>query len=330
MTFPSIAVVGAGGIGGVVAWSLARAGLSPTVIARGRSADALRRDGLTIERHGRRETVRVAVASPDDDIGLQDMVLGTMKAHDWPSAMPLLKRLIGPSTTLIPAINGIPWWYFAGQSEPAAPDTLSCLDPAGAMTSGIDPAGLVGCVVYMGATRMGPGCIDWSSGRRLVLGDVIPRRDGRLSRIAELLRQANLDIVETDDIRQEVWTKLLGNGVFNPLSVVASATMDEMIDDPSLRHICVAAMNELIAVAGSVGIALPVDAEQRLAMNGHMRGFRTSTLQDFEAGRPLEIAALVEAPCAIGAANGVDTPVLTVLGRLVTRFAIAQRGAAHA
>ncbi len=314
MTSPRIAVIGAGGIDGVLAWSLGRAGLSPPVIARSRSAEVIRNHGLTIERDGRRETVRVEVARPETDSGPQDIVIGTMKAHDWPATTPLLKRLIGPQTALIPAINGMPWRYFASESGSTPTDTLSCLDPGGDMASAIDPASLIGCV-FRGAARTGPGSVDWSSGRRLVL---------------ELLPRADLDIVDTDDIRKEVWTKLLGNAIFNPLSIIATATIDEMIDDPGLRDICVAAMKELIAVARSVGVALPVDAEQRLAMNNHMRGFRTSTLQDFEAGRPLEIAALVDAPCAIGAANRVGTPVLSVLGQLATRFATIRRGAAHA
>lgn len=328
MNPPRIAVVGAGAIGGVLAWSLAKAGLSPLLVARGSSASVIARDGLTVDRNGVRETVDIRVVGSGAEAGPQDVVIGTMKAQDWPGAVTMLQAMIGRDTALIPAINGIPWWYFAGSD--VAGTTLACLDPANVLGAHIPHEALIGCVVYMGATRTSPGKIDWASGRRLVLGNAVARSDGRLAEVAAVLRRADLDIAETDNVRREVWTKLLGNAVFNPLSVIATATMDEMIDDPRLRQICVSAMEELIAVARSVGVTLPVNPEQRLAMNNHMRGFRTSTLQDFEAGRPLEIAALVDAPCAIGAANGVETPVLRVLSRLATRFEMTRRCASNA
>ncbi len=312
---PRLAVVGAGAIGGVLAWSLARAGFAPTLIARGDSARVIARDGLVLERDGVRETMRLNVVEDSAAVGQQDIVFGTMKAHDWPDSVETLLPLIGPDTALIPAINGLPWWYLAD----SASDRPSCVDPAGILAARIHPENLIGCVVYMGAVRTEPGSIKWSSGRKLVLGEVVPRSTKRLVEIATVLRGAGLEIVETDEIRKEVWIKLLGNAVFNPLSVVARATMNEMIEDTDLRPICLMAMAELIAVAASAGITLPVTPEERLAMNAYMRNFRTSTLQDFEAGRPLELATLIDAPCEIAARNGIPTPVLSTLGRLTAR-----------
>ena len=138
----------------------------------------------------------------------------------------------------------------------------------------------------MGALRTSPGTIRWSSGRKLVLGAAVGRSDGRLTALVTLLRSAGLDIVEASDIRKEVWVKLLGNAVFNPHSVVARATMEEMIEDADPRSICIAAMAEAIAVAAASGVALNVTPEERLAMNAHMGPFKSSTLQDFEVGRP--------------------------------------------
>lgn len=312
---PRLAVVGAGAIGGVLAWSLAKAGFAPTLIARGDSARTIARNGLLLERDGVREAMRLNVVEDSAAVGQQDIVFGTMKAHDWPDSVETLLPLIGPDTALIPAVNGLPWWYLAD----SASDRRSCVDPAGLLAARIRPENLIGCVVYMGAVRTEPGSIKWSSGRKLVLGEVMPRSTRRLVELATLLRGTGLEIVETNEIRKEVWIKLLGNAVFNPLSVVARATMNEMIEDADLRPICLMAMAELISVAASVGITLPVTPEERLAMNAHMRNFRTSTLQDFEAGRPLELATLIDAPCEIAARNGIPTPVLSTLGRLAAR-----------
>jgi len=319
-----IAVVGAGAIGSSIAHALAHAGCDPVLVARGAAAAAIARDGLLVERSGESQTSRPRVVEDTRNIEPFDAVIGTLKAHDWAAAVPLIGPLVGPDTCLVPAINGIPWWYFRHSGGALEGTRLSCLDPDGTLDAGYPTSSLAGGVVYMAATRLAPGRIDWPTGKRLVLGEVGPAAAARLPALATVLRAAGMEIDESPDIRHAIWMKLLGNAGFNTISALAGATIVEILDDPDLRAVCAETMNELIAVAAAIGIDIDMSVNTRLEAARRLGDFRTSTLQDFDAGRPLETAALVEAPCEIGRLAGVPTPVLVTLGRLL-RNAVAQR-----
>lgn len=323
-----IAIVGAGGIGGVIAHGLARAGANVVLVARGATAAAIARDGLTVERANGVETSRPRVVTDTTTLGPQDLIVGALKQPDWHVALPLMTPLLGSETVVLPAINGVPWWYFQGLPPPLGGMRLATLDPDGALTATLPPRGIVGGTVYIAATRRGPATIEWKSGNRLVLGGIGSEPDPRLPAIAAALRAGGLEIVESPDIRRDMWMKLLGNASFNPISVITRGTMGAIREDPDLRALCGDVMREIMAIAASLGAAPDIGIDARIEMTRGMTNFRTSTLQDFEAGNPLEIAALIDAPCEIGRRVGVATPVLETLGRLV-RNAVARRDAAR-
>lgn len=319
-----IAVVGAGAIGSSIAHALAHAGCDPVLVARGAAAAAVARDGLRVERFGESQTSRPRVVEDTQGIEPFDAVIGTLKAQDWAAAVPLIGPLLGPKTCLVPAINGIPWWYFRHSGGPKEGTRLSCLDPHGTLDAGYPASCLVGGVVYMAATRLAPGRIDWPTGKRLVLGEISRESGTRVPALAALLRSAGMEVDESADIRHALWMKLLGNAGFNTLSALAGATITDILDDPGLRAVCAETMKELIAVAAAIDVDIDISIDVRLEAARRLGDFRTSTLQDFEAGRQLETAALVDAPCEIGRLAGVPTPVLATLGRLL-RNAVARR-----
>jgi len=317
----SIAIVGAGAIGGAVAYSLAEAGLAPTVIARGDSLAAIRRDGLRVERPEGGGTVQVAVTDDPASLGPQDLVIGTMKAQDWPGARPVIAPLIGPETALVPAINGVPWWYFDGIGGRLAGQHIEAVDPGGALLAALPGRVVVGAVVYMGAVRDAPGRVRWTSGNRFVIGEACGAARERTERVAGALREAGFAVAVTPDIRSAIWAKLLGNATFNPLSVVARARVDEIMDDPGLARIALTAMHEVAAVAAAVGAPPAMPVPERFAMNAELGAFRTSTLQDYEAGRALELGGLVEAVVEIAARLEIAAPMTEALGALARRAA---------
>jgi 2-dehydropantoate 2-reductase len=323
-----IAVVGAGAIGGALAHALARGGADPLLVARGATAEAIARDGLRVARAAGIETSRPRVVSATALLGPQDVVIGALKQPDWRAALPLITPLLEPDTVVVPAINGVPWWYFQGLPAPLGGTRLASLDPDGALDAALPARMLLGATVYIAASRRGPAALEWMSGNRLVLG-AVSRDDPRVPAVAAALRASGLEIVESADIRREMWMKLLGNASFNPISVLTRGTMGAIRADPDLRALCADAMREIMAIAASLGAAPDIGIDARIEMTRGMTDFRTSTLQDFEAGNPLEIAALIDAPCEIGRLVGVRTPVLETLGRLV-RSAVARRDAASA
>ena len=317
----SITIVGAGAIGSVVAFSLVRAGFSPKLVARGEAVAAIRRDGLRVDKWDGGGKVRLDVTDNAAEIGPQDLVIGTMKGQDWPASLTTLTPLIGPQTALLPPINGIPWWYFDGQGGPLGGQRIAAVDPDGTLFARLPARSVIGSVVYMGVARVAPGVIRWTSGNKFVLGEPSGKPLERTEQVAAVLRQSGFDVTITDNIRAEIWTKLIGNAAFNPLSAIARARIDELMNDPALGRIALASMREVAAVAAAVGAPSGMDIEKRFAINAELGAFRTSMLQDYEAGRGLELGGLVDAVVEIGARLGVPTPMTEALGALARRAA---------
>lgn len=322
-----IAVVGAGAIGGALAHALAASGADPVLVARGAAADAIHRDGLRVDRMGKAETSRPRVVVDTKTVGIQDVVIGTLKAQDWQGAAALFRPLIGPRTAVLPAINGVPWWYFHGDGGRNDGAHLTSLDPDHVLANLFPAEQLIGTVVYMAVSRAEPGVLSWSSGNRLVLGRAA-KHSVDPAPVAQLLRDTGMAIDETDDIRHAVWSKLLGNASLNPVSALSLQTVEGMLDDPDLRAVCADAVRETMAVAAAVGRPIDTSVEARLDIARRLGAFRTSMLQDFEAGRALEIAALLDAPVEIGRLVGVPTPLLETLARLA-RAAVRHRDASR-
>ena len=317
----SITVVSAGAIGSAVAFSLVRAGFPAKLVARRDALAAIRRDGLRVDKWDGGGMVRLEVTDDPAELGPQDLVIGTMKAQDWPAGLATLTPLIGRQTALLPPINGVPWWYFDGQGGPLGGQRIAAVDPDGTLLGTLPARTVIGSVVYMGVTRVAPGVVRWTSGNKFVLGEPVGRPRERTERVAAVLRQSGFDVTIADDIRAEIWTKLIGNAAFNPLSAIARARIDEIMNDQGLGRIALASMREVAAVAAAVGAPSGMDIEKRFAINAELGAFRTSMLQDYEAGRALELGGLVDAVVEIGSRLGVQTPMTEALGALARRAA---------
>jgi 2-dehydropantoate 2-reductase len=318
-----ICVFGAGAIGGVAAARMALAGSEVSVVARGAHLAAIRRDGLILQdKTGRR---RAPVRATDDPatLGHQDVVVIGLKAHGFAAAADAMRALIGPETVLVPAQNGIPWWYFHRHGGPHDGAVLDSVDPGGRLARLLPPDHALGCVVYLAASVPEPGIIDHSSGERFILGEPDGAMSARLERVGALFRAAGFTVETTDRIRDAVWVKLWGNLSMNPLSVLTLATMDRMLADPLVLPVCREIMREAQAVGERLGIRFGSTIDQRLDAARSLGAFKTSMLQDLEAGRPIEIDALVGAVSELGRRVGVATPLIDAI------YALARlRGAA--
>ena len=311
-----VAIVGAGAVGGVVAWHLAKAGCAPVIVARASTVAKLQNEGLTLQQPSASETVAVRATDDPASVGPQDLVIVGYKAHDWPEGLALVAPLIGPDTTVLPLLNGIPWWYLEGLAG-FGDRRLAAVDPDGAIAAAIPTARLLGCVVYVSGSRLAPNHIVWNGGKRLIIGEPVDRDVTRASACAAFLKAAAIDAEATPDIRAAIWQKLLGNAAFNPISALTGATVDAIDGDPALRQVARSVMAECAAVATALGVGTTPDLEARLQIPPRMVGVKTSMLQDMEAGRTLELGAIAHAVVELGHRTGTPTPSIDCIAALV-------------
>jgi 2-dehydropantoate 2-reductase len=311
-----IAVFGAGAIGGYLAARLAAAGHEVSAVARGPHLAAMREHGLVLDDRGKRLRLPIRASEHAEELGAQHLVIIGAKAHAMVSAAPAIARLLGPETVLLPAQNGIPWWFPYRAGRPLEGRAIAAVDPTGDLARQLDPARVVGCVVYMAAAVPEPGVVRRFGGNMLILGEPDGSPSPRLAQLAALFSAAGIKIETTPRIRDAVWMKLWGNIAFNPISVLTGAKMARMADDAGVRAVLRAAMLECQAVAERLGARFDKDVEARIAEARYVGDFKTSMLQDFEAGRPVEIDAMVGAVVELGQRVGVDTPLLTAIGAL--------------
>lgn len=321
-----IALVGAGAVGGVIAWHLVRAGFDPLVVGRPQSTEALTRDGLTVSHNGDEATVRVRASADPAAHGLQDIVLVGFKGQDWLEGYRLVKPLLGPDTVLVPLLNGIPWWFFDGIGGALEGRVVESVDPGGRLLAEVPRENLLGGVIYIGAERDGVTRIRWNGRKRLIIGRPGPRSKADAAGIAALLSPSGLNVEPTDDIRRAVWTKLFGNVSYNPLSALTGARMGRLAGHPPLRRILAAMMSETVAVGRALGVCDEVNLEPRLNLPPEMLEVKTSMLQDQEAGRPLELAGIVDAVIELAGLVNVPVPILETIGALTAEHWWATHG----
>jgi 2-dehydropantoate 2-reductase len=301
-------VVGAGAIGGYIGACLARAGADVVLHARGPHLSAMRDHGLRVTGPEGEFHVRPAVAASLDEIGAADVVMLAVKAHHLTGIVPSLAPLLTPETVIISTQNGIPWWYFQRLGGPLDGWVLERVDPGGHIARGIDPARVVGALAYFSTEIAAPGVIRHIEGNRLSLGEPDGTRSDRARRIAEVLIAGGLRCPVSTRFRHEVWVKLLGNVAFNPISALTRATLEDMVRHPEVSGLVREVMVETEAVAARLGIELPVSIDQRMTGAGKVGAHKTSMLQDLEAGRPMEIDAVVGAVVELGERLGVPMP----------------------
>jgi len=305
-----IAVVGAGAIGGYLGTRLSLAGEEVTFIARRRNLEAINADGfrLLLEDGTQVHAAQVRAVERMAQAGVQDVVLITLKAHQLRDVVEEIPALLGPHTLVVTMINGVPWWYFHGLGGEHEGRAVSSVDPDGAIAAHIPASQVVGSVVYPAAELVAPGVVKLIEGNRFTLGEPSGERTPRVEALSQAFMRAGFKAPIARDIRSELWIKLWGNLSFNPISALTHATLEDICRFPASRALATAMMQEGQAVAEALGIRFKITLEQRIAGAQAVGAHKTSMLQDVEAGRALELEALVGAVIELGRITGTPTP----------------------
>ena len=315
-----ICIVGAGAIGGFIGARLAQAGGSEvSVLARGATLAAIRAEGLQLHMGGQLQRVRVHTSDQAAELGPQDLVIVAVKGQALPALAPTVAQLLGPDSVVMPAMNGVPWWFVQGIAG-LGDEPLQSVDPGGVTGQFIATERVVGCVVHASCSTSAPGVVQHRMGQGLVLGEARGGKSERVQRLAELLGAAGFDATHSADIRYDIWYKLWGNMTMNPVSAITGATSDQVQSDPLVRAFCSAAMGEAAAIGHGIGCSITQSAEDRHAITAKLGAFKTSMLQDAQAGRPIELDAIVGAVHEIGQHLGLATPNIAALLGLTRLF----------
>jgi len=312
-----ICIFGAGAIGGYMGAKLAKAGADVSLVARGPHLAAMRDKGLTLIEEGERFTVPVTASEDPAELGPQDYVIITLKAHSVPPVVDRMQPLIGEGTTIVSGVNGVPWWYFHGLEGPLAQTQLESVDPGGAQWRGFGPDRVLGCVVYPAAEVIEPGTIRHIEGNRFSLGEPSGEKSERAMRLSQALNSVGLKAPVRTRIRDEIWVKLWGNLSFNPISALTHATLDVLCTDTGTRAVARAMMVEAQEIAEKLGVKFPIDVDKRIDGGAAVGAHRTSMLQDLDAGRPMEIDALVSAVQELGQLTQTPTPTIDTVLALI-------------
>lgn len=298
-------IVGAGAIGAYLGACLARTGQNVILFARGSHLRAMQEQGVRVRSPAGNFEVRPPVMDSLEAIGLADVVFLGVKAHSLPELAPRLSPLLGSDTVVVSTQNGIPWWYFQNHGGELEGLRLERIDPGGVISAAIESRRVIGSIVYFSTEIIEPGVIQHIEGNRISLGELDGTRSDRCRKIAEALICAGFRCPITTHIRREIWVKLLGNVSFNPISALTGATLVQMVRDPEVSILIRNIMVEAESVASRLGIELPVSIDQRMAGAEKVGEHKTSMLQDLEAGRPMELEAIVGSVVELGERLGL-------------------------
>ena len=308
-----VCVLGAGAVGGLIGTRLAAAGVPTCALARGATLAALRAHGWRAETGGGLLSAPARASADPAGLGEQDVVILAVKANSARSAAPLIGPLLGPQTMVLTAMNGVPWWFFDGFGGPCQGRHLDSVDPGGSIAAAIPVRHVIGGVVHMSCSVAEPGVARHHYGTGLIIGEPGGARSARVRGLAGVLEAAGFGVTVSDQIHTDIWYKLWGNMTINPVSVLTGATGDQILDDDLVRGFCQAAMREAQRIGARIGCPIAESPADRNAVTRKLGAFRTSMLQDAEAGRPLELDALVGAVREIGAATGIPSPAIDAL-----------------
>lgn len=323
-----ICIYGAGAIGGYLGACLAARWPDDVVlVARGARLTALRRGGIEVRGPGdESRTVPVQCTNEPASLPAQDVVFLTTKAHDAPRAAEGIARLLGPDTIVVTAMNGVPWWYFDGLDGPYRNLRLRSVDPDGVLAQKIPTPHVLGAVVWTAAVMRTPGVIEVDQRLRLPIGEPNGAISARAQQLAARLGEAGIESPVVGDIRAEIWLKLWGNLAFNPVSVLTRATLAGIARDPGGRVAVRAMMQEAEQVAHALEVRFPVDVDRRIAMAETIGAHATSSLQDLDAGKEIELAALTGAVLEMAEMTNVATPAIALVHGL-TQLRVRTRDA---
>jgi 2-dehydropantoate 2-reductase len=320
-----VCIYGVGAVGGFIGALLARSGCQVSAVARGATLEALRKNGLRLQTADELIRQPIEAAADPATLGVQDLVVIAVKGPALIQVAQNIAPLIGPDTTVLTAMNGVPWWFFDGFGGRYAGMRLESIDSEGTIAAAIQARHIVGGVVHGSFSQLEPGFVKHGFGKKLIIGEPAGVISERLKILAALLTQAGMDVVLSEKIQAEIWFKLWGNMTMNPVSALTGATCDRILDDPLVRGYISAVMREAQAIGARIGCAIDQSPEDRHAVTRKLGAFKTSMLQDVEAGRAIELDALVGAVRDIGQHLQRPTPNIDALLGL-TRLMAQTRG----
>jgi 2-dehydropantoate 2-reductase len=308
-----VCIYGAGAIGGWIGVRLAQAGCDVSVVARGATLEALNRNGLRLNVGGETLAATVRASASPADLGPQDLVVVAVKAPAMADVAAAIRPLLKADTIVLTAMNGVPWWFFEGFGGAFEGTRLKSVDPQGGIAEAIPARHIIGCVVHASCALREPGFVQHHFGNKLILGEPAGGRTERLDALAALLREAGHEVEVSDQIQKDAWYKLWGNMTVNPVSAMTGATTDLILNDDLVRGFVSAVMLEAREIGARIGIPIAQLPDDRHQVTRKLGAFKTSMLQDVEAGKPVEIDALVTVVKEIGALTGVETPFTDAL-----------------
>lgn len=310
-----VCIYGAGAIGGTMGVLLALAGAEVSVIAHDATLAAIKNDGLQLTKDGKAHRVHVRATDDPSQLESQDYVIVSVKTTSLEDAASHIAPLLNPGTKVITAMNGVPWWFFVGGNGVLSNTRLAAVDPHGIVEKSIPLAQTVGCVVYMACSVDAPGKVRHNGGNKLIIGYADNSQVDGLDEIKDLLNAAGFSCHVTAAIRNDIWHKLWGNLSINPISLLTGETSDVIINDPLVYELCVHMMQEAAAIGEAVNIPMTVSTTDMIGRAKSLGAFKTSMLQDTEAGKPVELDALLTVAHDIGKIVDVPTPFIdSVLG----------------
>jgi len=316
-----ICVYGAGAIGGYMGVQLARAGAEVSLVARGPHLEAMKKNGLKLLIDGEERVEHLNCTDDPKELGPQDYVIIALKAHSVPNVVDAMQPLLGNDTSVVTAVNGVPYWYFYKFGGALEGRTLETIDPGGKQWQQLRPERAIGCIVYPATEVVEPGVIQHVYGDKFPIGEPSGEKTERVEKLAEVMNAGGLRAPVLDNIRDELWLKLWGNLCFNPISALTHATLDIIASDPGTRAVAKAMMLEAQEIAEKQGVHFRVDVERRINGAGAVGAHKTSMLQDLERERPMEIEPLVTVVQEMGQMMDVSTPTLDVVLALVKQRA---------
>jgi len=308
-----VCIYGAGAIGGWIGHGLARGGANVSVVARGATLLALQQHGLRLNQGGAVTAQPVTASASPHTLGVQDLVVISVKAPALPDVARHIAPLIGPETVVLTAMNGVPWWFLQGFGGAYAGRALTSIDPHGEIASAIAPQHVVGCVVHASCSVDSPGLIRHHFGNKLIIGEPSGEKTARVQQLLPLLRDAGFETLLSEQIQKDIWFKLWGNMTVNPISALTGATTDLIMGDDLVRDFISSVMLEAKEIGARLGIAIDQQPEDRHAITMKLGAFKTSMLQDVEAGKAVELDALVTAVKELGTLTQVPTPCTDAL-----------------
>ncbi len=315
-----VCIVGAGAIGGFIGTRLAAAGQAQvSALARGATLAALREHGWRLQSASGLLQAAAHASDRAQDLGEQDLVIVAVKGPALAAVSAVMGPLIGPNTFVLPMMNGVPWWFCAGLPALGL-QQLDSLDPAGAIAKAIPFSAVLGGVVHASASTPQPGLVQHHMGQGLIVGEPLGGHSARAAAVVELLAHAGFEAKHADNVRYDIWYKLWGNLTMNPVSAMTGATVDQVLGDPLVRSFCSAAMDEAARVGARIGVRIEQSAEDRHAVTARLGTFKTSMLQDVEAGRAIELDAVVAAVHEVGRRLAEPTPNIDALLGLARLF----------